>query len=106
MSTPNTEANTAASTPTVVQAAPTNTLAIITLILSLLVPAWPLSSIAGIITGHISLKQLKTSGENGHGLAKAGLIISYIVTGLAVIGAIITVIIVLALISTAAVNVS
>ncbi|WP_051701683.1 DUF4190 domain-containing protein [Mycetocola saprophilus] len=33
---------------------------------------------AGIVLGHISLKQLKTSGEGGAGLAKAGLIIGYI----------------------------
>lgn len=33
---------------------------------------------AGIVLGHIALKQLKTSGEGGAGLAKAGLIIGYI----------------------------
>lgn len=39
----------------------------------------------GIVFGHISLNQLKTSGESGEGLAKAGLILSYIFTGLMVL---------------------
>lgn len=58
----------------------TNSLAIVTFVLSL--SAW---SIAGIITGHIALKQLKTSGESGLGLAKAGLIISYVTVGLGIL---------------------
>lgn len=62
------------------QNARTNSLAIATFVLAL--SAW---SIAGIITGHIALKQLKTSGESGLGLAKAGLIISYITVGLGLI---------------------
>lgn len=69
--------------PTVTQAAPTNTLAIITLIAAFVLP------LAGIITGHIALKQLKTSGESGHALAKWGLILSYVFVGLYVIGIII-----------------
>jgi hypothetical protein len=51
---------------------PTNTLAIITLVAAFVVP------VVGIVTGHIALGQLKTSGEQGEGLAKAGLIISYV----------------------------
>lgn len=84
MSTPENEtpvpAAAPAAQPTVVQSAPTNTLAIITLIAAFVLP------LAGIITGHIALKQLKTSGESGHALAKWGLILSYIFVGLAVIG--------------------
>lgn len=34
----------------------------------------------GIIFGHISLSQIKRTGEEGHGLAVAGLIISYLIT--------------------------
>jgi peptidyl-prolyl cis-trans isomerase B (cyclophilin B) len=34
----------------------------------------------GIIFGHISLSQIKRTGEEGHGLAVAGLVISYLVT--------------------------
>lgn len=42
--------------------------------------------IVGIITGHISLNQLKTSGENGRGLALAGTIIGWVSLGLAILG--------------------
>lgn len=62
---------------------PTNTLAIISLIASIV--GWTLipflASIAGIITGHISLRQLKTSGENGRGLAMAGTIVGWVGAG-------------------------
>ena len=51
---------------------PWNVLAIVSLITSLVG-----FSLAGIITGHLSLSQLKTSGEQGHGLALAGTIIGY-----------------------------
>ena len=34
----------------------------------------------GIVFGHISLSQIKRTGEDGHGLAVAGLVISYLVT--------------------------
>jgi hypothetical protein len=40
---------------------------------------------AGIVLGHIAKRQLKTSGENGAGLATAGLVLSYVFTGLAVL---------------------
>lgn len=52
----------------------TNTLAIVALILGILVP------IGGIIVGHISLNQIKRTGEAGHGLALAGTIIGYVLT--------------------------
>ena len=60
--------------------APWNVLAIVSLITSLVG-----FSLAGIITGHLSLGQLKTSGEQGHGLALAGVIIGYASIALAVI---------------------
>lgn len=56
-----------------------NTLAIVTIILAFVF------SVAGIVTGHIALKQIDRTGESGRGLAKAGLIISYVFTGLAVL---------------------
>jgi peptidyl-prolyl cis-trans isomerase B (cyclophilin B) len=34
----------------------------------------------GIIFGHISLSQIKRTGEDGHGLAVAGLVIGYLIT--------------------------
>lgn len=57
-------------------APPTNTLAIIALILAFLVP------LGGIICGHIALGQIKRTGEGGQGLAKAGLILGYVFTAL------------------------
>ena len=61
---------------------PTNGFAIASLICAFLFA--PL----GIIFGHISLSQIKRTGEEGHGLAVAGLVISYLIT----IGTIIAVI--------------
>ncbi|RUQ98930.1 DUF4190 domain-containing protein [Labedella endophytica] len=60
-------------------ARPTNTLAIITIIAAFVFP------IVGIVTGHIALGQLKTSGEQGEGLAKAGLIISYVYSAIVIV---------------------
>jgi hypothetical protein len=45
-------------------------------------------ALAAVVTGHISLSQLKTSKENGRPLALAGLIVGYVFIGLAIIGAI------------------
>lgn len=59
---------------------PTNSMAIVALVTSLLLA--PL----GIIFGHISLSQIKRSGEDGRGLAIAGLVIGYLGTALAAVG--------------------
>lgn len=53
---------------------PTNGMAIASLICAFLFA--PL----GIIFGHISLSQIKRTGEEGRGLAVAGLVISYVIT--------------------------
>ncbi|GIF70647.1 DUF4190 domain-containing protein [Asanoa siamensis] len=53
-----------------------NTMAILALILGILVPP------VGIVLGHIAKNQLKTSGEEGGGLATAGLVVGYVLTGL------------------------
>lgn len=45
-------------------------------------------ALAAVITGHISLSQLKTSKQNGRPLAIAGLIVGYVFIGLAIVGAI------------------
>jgi Domain of unknown function (DUF4190) len=77
------------SEPTPYAAAPmaagqkTNVLAIVSLVLAFVV------SLGAVITGHIALSQIKKTGEAGHGLALAGVILGYI--GLAV-GAIFVVI--------------
>lgn len=56
--------------------APTNTLAIIALIAAFVIA--PL----GIVLGFIAQGQIKTSGEAGAGLAKAGIILGFVFTGL------------------------
>lgn len=61
--------------PQAPQPSRTNTLSYVSLILAFVVP------VAGAIVGHISLKQIKTSGEEGRGMALAGVIIGWILTG-------------------------
>ena len=53
--------------------AKTNTLAVVSLITSIL----PLY-LVGIITGHIALSQIKRTGAKGRGLALAGVILGYV----------------------------
>jgi len=60
-------------------AAPTNVLAIVALVSAFFIP------IAGVVCGHIALGQIKRTGENGRGLALAGLIIGYVFTALIVL---------------------
>ena len=57
-------------------ASPTNVLAVVALATSFFLP------IAGIVCGHIALAQIRRTGEEGRGLALAGLIIGYCLTGL------------------------
>jgi len=54
----------------------TNIMAILSLVLAFVF------SPAGIVLGHIASKQIRQTGEEGAGLAKAGMIISYVFTGL------------------------
>ena len=58
---------------------PTNTLAIVALVLAFFV------SIAGIVCGYIALGQIKRTGEGGHGLALAAVIVGWVYTGATVI---------------------
>jgi hypothetical protein len=69
----------------------TNTLAILALVLAFVV------SPAGIVLGHIARKQIRQTGEQGDGLALAGLILGYIFTALSVIYLIIVVVLVASL---------
>ncbi|MEY4000730.1 MAG: hypothetical protein RLZZ626_1085 [Actinomycetota bacterium] len=55
------------------QPARTNTLAIIALATSVFG-----ISLAGIICGHIALSQIKRTGEQGQGMALAGVILGYL----------------------------
>jgi peptidyl-prolyl cis-trans isomerase B (cyclophilin B) len=61
------------------QPQPTNSLAIVSLVCAFLFA--PL----GIVFGHISLSQIKKTGEEGRGLAVAGLVISYLITVLTIV---------------------
>ena len=45
-------------------------------------------ALAGIITGHIALSQVKTSNQSGRPLALAGVIVGYSLIGLGVVGTI------------------
>ncbi|MEY3029021.1 MAG: hypothetical protein RL198_418 [Actinomycetota bacterium] len=53
--------------------AKTNAMAIVSLVTSILG-----LSLIGVITGHIGMSQIKKTGEQGNGLAVAGLVIGYI----------------------------
>jgi hypothetical protein len=55
---------------------PTNTLAILALVFAFLFP------IAAIVMGHIAKKQIAQTGEQGEGMATAGLVLGYIFTGI------------------------
>jgi peptidyl-prolyl cis-trans isomerase B (cyclophilin B) len=70
------------STP---QSTQTNGLAIAALITSFFV------SILGIILGFVALNQIKTSGEQGRGLALAGIIIGFVSIGIVLLWIIISV---------------
>lgn len=64
----------------VAPAAPTNVMAIVSLVTSIIG-----FSLLGVIFGHIAMNQIKRTGEQGHGLALAGLIIGYIFLGITVL---------------------
>lgn len=69
----------------------TNVLAVLSMIASIVGALWILpfiGSLAGVIMGHISLKQLSTSGEKGRGMALAGVIVGWIGLALTVLGVI------------------
>src|SRR3954466_15680134 len=65
---------------------PTNGMAIASLICAFVFA--PL----GIIFGHISLSQIKKTGEEGRGLAVAGLVISYLITVLTIVVVVLSVV--------------
>ncbi|CAN5197717.1 hypothetical protein BH11ACT4_BH11ACT4_00660 [soil metagenome] len=72
--TPATPAPTPYTAPAAGPARPTNVLSIIALIGAFVIP------LAGIIVGAISLGQIKKTGENGRGLALAGVILGSVFT--------------------------
>jgi hypothetical protein len=54
------------------------------------------------VTGHIALSQIRKTGEQGRGLAKAGLILSYVFVALGIIITVIYIIIIVAVASSGA----
>ncbi len=64
---------------------PTNGLAIVSLVLSLLGLFFYITAIGGVICGHIARRQIREGHETGDGLALAGLIVGYIVLALGVV---------------------
>ncbi|CCQ14219.1 putative uncharacterized protein [Rhodococcus sp. AW25M09] len=67
--------------------APTNTLAIVSLVLAVLgLTFLPLiASVCAVVCGHISRGQIKRTGEGGSGFATAGIIVGYVSIALFVI---------------------
>lgn len=73
----------------------TNVLSIISMIAAILgiIGILPfIGSVAGAIMGHISLGQIKRTGESGRGMALAGVIVGWIGAGLALIFGIVLII--------------
>ncbi|MFE9689040.1 DUF4190 domain-containing protein [Micromonospora sp. NPDC005806] len=64
----------------------TNGLAIAALALSLIGITSCITAPIGAILGHVALKQIREQGEQGEGMAKAGIIIGWILTALMVVG--------------------
>ncbi len=52
-----------------------------------------IGSIVGIILGYIALNQIKRTGEQGRGMAVAGIIIGYVIVALVVLYIVVVVII-------------
>lgn len=66
---------------------PTNSLAVTSLVCGIVgfVGLWPALFVA-IILGHRAVRQIRLTGEDGYGLAKAGLALGYLGVTLAVLG--------------------
>ncbi|NES26510.1 DUF4190 domain-containing protein [Micromonospora terminaliae] len=63
----------------------TNTLAIVALVLSLVGFTSCITAPVGAIMGHVARKQIRQTGEQGEGMAKAAIIVGWILTALLVL---------------------
>jgi hypothetical protein len=68
--------------PMYVASKPTNGMAIASLVCSLAGLLVLISAPVGAILGHIARKQIKETGEEGDGMALAGIIVGWVLTGL------------------------
>jgi hypothetical protein len=59
-------------------------MAIVSLVLSLAGLAIWISAPVGAVLGHVAKRQIRDRGEQGDGLAMAGIIIGWIITGLGI----------------------
>ncbi|MFG1887141.1 DUF4190 domain-containing protein [Micromonospora sp. NPDC049051] len=82
----------------------TNGLAIAALVLSLIGITSCLTAPVGAILGHVAQKQIRETGEDGEGMAKAAIIIGWIFTGLLVLGILFYVVMIVFAISMAGVS--
>ena len=64
---------------------PQNSMALVAMILALVgILSWVTAPV-GAILGHVALKQIRQTGESGEGMAKTGIIVGWIITGLGVL---------------------
>lgn len=68
---------------------PTNGLAVASLVCGIgQIFAWFVGGVAAVILGHMAIRQIRRTGEDGAGMARAGLILGYIGVALSVAGTI------------------
>lgn len=64
----------------------TNSLALVALILSVLGVSTCITAPIGAILGHVARGQIRERGEDGDGMAKAAIIVGWVITGLVLMG--------------------
>ena len=75
----------------------TNGLAIASLVFGIAqMMLWPLPSIPAVVLGHVARHQIRRTGEQGAGLALAGLVLGWVGVGFAVLAAIAALVVVAA----------
>jgi hypothetical protein len=85
-------------------AAPTNSLSVVSLIAG--ITAWVvlpfIAGLVAVITGHLSLGQIKRTGEGGRGMALAGVILGWVNIGLTILATVFVIVLVLGVFGVAA----
>ena len=64
---------------------PNNSMAIASLVLALAGLGCGITAPIGAVLGHVARRQIRSTGESGDGMALAGIIIGWIITGLMVL---------------------